>query len=157
MCEDDEVDYLPGHGEEDEIKMQVDGDSDLLIIESDSAARKKVLDREKKAKAAKDAQRKKNAGPLLPLVLGPTWETEIGETTKVFKSMRIQFLNGPSFLFSLTSPLTKPPPCRRSIRPRSSHLQVEGIPHPLRPQSQARPRRQRRRVDLGHSDRKSVV
>lgn len=108
MCDDDEVDYLPGHGEEDDIKMEVDGDSDVLIIESDSMARKKVLDREKKAKAAKEAQRKKNAGPLLPLVLGPTWESNVGQTTKAFKSMRIQFLNGQSsrLLLSLLLSLT---------------------------------------------------
>lgn len=99
LCEDDEVDYEAGHegGDEDMIMMDVDGDGDIMIVE----ARKKILDRENKSKAAKEAARKrKNAGPMMPLIQGPIWESSVGVTTSNhFSSMRIQFLNG-MFLIS---------------------------------------------------------
>ena len=79
------------------IPMDVDGDGEVLVMESaNDVERRKVAEREKKSKSAKDgARRRKLAGPLLPTVMGPHWEQTVGETVfKPFESLKIQFLNG---------------------------------------------------------------
>ncbi|KAL8293085.1 hypothetical protein RQP46_000779 [Phenoliferia psychrophenolica] len=102
LCDDDEVEFQPGHEGDDSapIPMDVDGDGELFIMESATdVARRKVAEREKKSKSAKDGARKRKlAGPLLPLVKGPYWEQTIGETVyPQFESLKIQFLNDASF------------------------------------------------------------
>jgi chromatin assembly factor 1 subunit A len=96
MCADDEIEFEPGHDGEDEMRMDVDGDSDIVIMDDSTEARKRIVDREKKSKAAKEgAKKKKLVGPLLPLIKGPMWEVEIGETVYApFESMKTHFLNG---------------------------------------------------------------
>lgn len=97
MCDDDEVEFEAGHDGEEEMRMDLD--DDILIMESETeVARRKILEREKKAKAAREgAKKKKLAGPMLPLVKGPEWECEIGAPSYLpFKAFRLQFLNGMS-------------------------------------------------------------
>ncbi|ORY59442.1 hypothetical protein BCR35DRAFT_309318 [Leucosporidium creatinivorum] len=95
MCDDDEIEFEPGHDGEDEMMLPPPGDDDLIIV-GDSAARRKVEEREKKRKAAREGAKKKQAvGPLIALVKGPVWEEKIGQTPYVgFSSMKIEMLNG---------------------------------------------------------------
>ncbi|KAI5476517.1 hypothetical protein MNV49_007696 [Pseudohyphozyma bogoriensis] len=97
MCDDDEVEFEPGHGEEDALPMDLD--SDLIVVGGDlAAAKKKIEDREKKSKSLKDAKRKRLQGPILPLVKGPVWEKKVGEPRyDAFRPMKIQFLNDAHF------------------------------------------------------------
>lgn len=104
MCEDDEVEFEAGHSGSDEMIMAIDGDDDVLIH---SEAKQRILDREAKAKAAKEgARKKKMMGPMLPTAIGPIWEEEIGQIVlPTFTSMRVQFLNGMrNFSFILFPP-----------------------------------------------------
>ncbi|KAK4703197.1 chromatin assembly factor 1 subunit A, partial [Phenoliferia sp. Uapishka_3] len=112
LCEDDEVEFEPGHEGDDVVPMDVDGEGDCFIVESATeVARRKVADREKKSKSAKDgAKKRKLAGPLLPLVKGPYWEETIGQTVyPQFKSLRIQFLNDATFGLDPFSFVSSPP------------------------------------------------
>lgn len=94
MCDDDEIEFEPGHDGEDELMLPPPGD----VIMEDSSARRKVEEREKKRKAAREGAKKKKAvGPLIPLVKGPVWEEKIGQTPYIgFSSMKIEMLNGES-------------------------------------------------------------
>lgn len=104
LCEDDEVEFEPGHNGDLDGVVPMDVDDDLIIIDSATEmARKKVLDRERKSKMGKEgaARKKKWVGPLLPVVLGPAWEVKIGKPElQGFAGKRIQFLNG-SFVYLL--------------------------------------------------------
>lgn len=98
MCDDDEVEFIEGHNGEEDVMMG-DGDSDIVVVET-AEARKRIDDRERKSKAAKEAQKKKKAnGLMVPIVKGLDWANAVGASSelKVFKSMRIEFLNGESF------------------------------------------------------------
>lgn len=92
MCADDEVEYLPGHEGEDEMRMDVDGDDDMATVEQ---SRQKILDRERKNKAIRGSGQKKNVSLLVPLVQGPCYETKIGQVVYApFSNLRIQLLRG---------------------------------------------------------------
>lgn len=96
MCDDDEVEFEPGHDGEDEVMLPPPGEDDDLVIMEDSSARRKIMQREKKAKAAREGQKKKKmVGLLLPTIKGLVWEETIGSTPYVgFSNMRIEMLNG---------------------------------------------------------------
>lgn len=76
------------------------GDDDMIVEETEETIKAAVearKRRDKKLKATQEALRKKRAGPFLPVIKGPAWETHIGVASEDgFKGMRIRFLNGAS-------------------------------------------------------------
>lgn len=94
MVDDDEVEFVDGYQEGDEVSMDVDDDDDMIIVETEETRKtKKAAEKEKKAKALKE--KRKSIGLLLPLIKGPFWERALGKTVyDPFTSMRIEFLNG---------------------------------------------------------------
>lgn len=98
LCGDDEVAFAEGcTAETMEAKMNLnsddEGDVEMRAMEE---SRLRILERERKSKTGKDAQKKKkNTGALIPIVRGPMWEKRVGEIMlPAFNSMRIEFLNG---------------------------------------------------------------
>lgn len=95
LCDDNVVEYEPGFDGEDEIKMDLDGDADLMIVDPNS--RQKILDRERKNKEIKASKEKKQVSLLIPLVKGPFFEDKFGDVVyQPFSKMRVQFINGES-------------------------------------------------------------
>ncbi|KAM0792386.1 hypothetical protein ACM66B_005066 [Microbotryomycetes sp. NB124-2] len=100
MCGDDEIEFEAGYTEEGDIAaVGLDADANMTgTADETAAARKRVLDREKKSKSMKDTSKKKRLVPIVPIVKGPAWEGKIGEVTyDGFSSMRVQLLNDAYF------------------------------------------------------------
>lgn len=108
---DDEIEYESGYDEDGDIVMmdgerhhqqkKEDDDDDVIIVESERDKHER-LKRERKKHDDK-LKKRKAAGPLLPLIKGPVWQDlgggGGGAKDGVFKSFKIQFLNGEPFSF----------------------------------------------------------
>ena len=92
------MDFEEGHVRDSQSPEPMNDDDDVVIMgESiDEAKKRRRREQEKKIKRHRGAG---NGSVLQAVIRGPAWEKQIGVVTQAgFETMKVQFLNGQSFL-----------------------------------------------------------